>query len=372
MGRWIQGVRPRIWSWRKVWVGAGLLGGLGIAFCCGRYWSLPTAQAAPPAATKTAATPTPPTTPSSDSARRPVAYIYGSHMISREELGEYLIAREGAAKLQFLVNRKIIEDACKKRGFDVTQGEVEASLASDLKDLQLTPKQFENRLLKQYRKSMFEWKEDVIWPKLALTKIARDRIKVEQKDLQDAFDAYHGEKVDGRLIIFKPEEKSYVLNKIYAEIRSSEDEFNRYAKMQASPTLAARGGRLDRSIGHNTTGDPELEKEIFTLKPGEVSSIMERPEGIVVFKCDRHIPADNNVKLEDVRAKLEKEIVDKKIQAELPKVFEQLRAEANPQLFIKQDILQEDLEREVKAETDQLYAPGKAAADAKAASAQRR
>lgn len=360
MGRW---TRPRFGNWRKLSVGAGIVGGLGLAFCCGRYYSLPEAHAVPPAPSKTQERPAmPPATPSSDNARRPVAYIYGSQMISREELGEYLIAREGTAKLQFLVNRKIIEHACKQKGIDVTPAEVEAALANDLKDLSLTPKQFENRLLKQYRKTMYEWKEDVIWPKLALTKLARDRIKVEQKDLEDAFNAYHGEKVEGRMIIFRNDEKHRVLNKTYAEIRSSEEEFNEQAKKQASPTLAARGGRLDRPIGRNTTGDPELEKEIFSLRPGEVSTAIERPEGIIVFKCDRHIPADTSVKLEDVRAKLEKEIVDKKIQAELPKVFEGLRAEANPNLFLKQDILQEDMEREVRKEVEPLYAPGKGGA----------
>lgn len=352
---------PGGWNWRKLTLGAGVIGGLGVAFCCGRYGSPSTALAVPPAA-RAPEQPTPANT-SADSSKRPAAYIYNTHMISREELGEYLIAREGAAKLPFLVNRRIIEHACKQRGIEVTHAEVEASLANDLKDLGgLTVKQFEKNLLKQYRKTLFEWKEDVIWPKLALTKIARDRIKVEPKDLEDAFNAYHGEKVDGRLIIFKPEEKQYVLNKIYGEIRNSEEDFNRYAKMQASPTLAARGGRLERPIGRNTTGDAELEKEIFALKPGEVSTIMERAEGIVVFKCDRHIPADATVKLEDVRAKLEKEIMDKKIQAELPKVFEQLRIEANPTLFIKQEVFQEDMEREVKKEVDPLYTPGKGAA----------
>src|SRR5690349_1359309 len=128
MGRWIQGVRPRGWNWRKASMGAGLLGGLGIAFCCGRYCPPPTAQAAPPAPSKAPATPAAPATATSDSARRPVAYIYGSTMISREDLGEYLIAREGASKLQFLVNRKIIEHACKQRGVEVTQGEVDACL----------------------------------------------------------------------------------------------------------------------------------------------------------------------------------------------------------------------------------------------------
>jgi hypothetical protein len=185
---------------------------------------------------------------------------------------------------------------------------------------------------------------------------------VLSEDLQNAFEAYHGEKVDGRLIIFKPEEKELVLNKFYAKIRDDEDEFNRIAKTQASPTLAARAGRLEHPIARHTTGDEAMEKEFFALKPGEVSSVIERPEGIIIFKCDRHIPADANVKLEDVRAKLEKEIVEQKIKVELPKVFEELRVEANPQSFLVQEIRQEDMEREIRKEIDPLTNPPKGVA----------
>jgi hypothetical protein len=344
-------LRPPLWHWRRLGVGLGVLGGLAVAFACGRYWSPPAAQAQPPQSKKVplaTATQTPvanaPGSPSSDSARRPVAYIYGNIMISREELGEYLIAREGQEKLPFLVNHRIIEQACKEKKLDVTPAEVEASLAADLAELHTTKGEFEKKLLKQYRKTIYEWKEDVIWPKLALTKLARGRVHVEQEDLQKAFNAYYGEKVEGRMIMFPNDQKSMVLTKVYGEIRNSEEDFNRYAKMQASPSLAAVGGKVP-PIGHNTCGNADLEREVFSLQPGEVSKIIETPEGIVVYKCDRRIAPDTTVKLDDVRAKLSKEIIDKKTQAELPKVFEELKQEARPAVFLGRDMTEEEMQQ---------------------------
>jgi foldase protein PrsA len=347
--------RPRSWNWRRIGVGLGVLGGLGVAFLCGRHWSPPAAMALPPllnpsknASAERPATPQTPVAnatglPSSDGARRPVAYIYGTTMISREELGEYLIARQGQEKLPFLVNHRIIEQACKEKKIEVTQAEVDASLAADLHDLNLSRGQFEQRLLKQYRKTLYEWKEDVIWPKLALGKLARGRVHADPEDLQKAFEAYHGEKVQGRIILFPASERRALQTRVYGEIRNSEDEFSRYARTQASPSLAAEVGKIP-PIGHNTTGNPQLEREAFSLHPGEVSGIIDTPDGsIVVFKCDRRIPADTTVTLKDVQAKLEKEIIDKKTQAELPKVFEELKAEAHPVIFLGHEETEEEM-----------------------------
>lgn len=354
-------------SWNKIALGMGLGGIAALAFCLGRTSSVPPATAAPP--TSSAPKSDKPTTSSitqtqersSDYSRRVVAYIHGTVAITREDLGEYLIARQGADKLEFLCNKRIIEHACKEKGITVTAAEVDASLSDDLKELKLTLKEFENRLLKEYRKTLYEWKEDVIWPKIALTRLCRERVKVEPKDLSNAFEAYHGAKVEGRIIMFRPEEKN-IAEKVWPRVRDSEDEFTRQAKQQASPTLAAAGGKLPQPIGRHSTGSDKVENEIFALKPGEVSTIMETPEGYIIFKCDKHIPADKSVALDSVRAKLEKEIIDKKIQAEMPTYFKELRAKANPKMFLKRYINEEDWLRDIRQEIEgesSAPAPGK-------------
>ena len=47
--------------------------------------------------------------PISENARQPVAYVQGTVAITREELGEFLIARYGKAKLENLISKRVIE-----------------------------------------------------------------------------------------------------------------------------------------------------------------------------------------------------------------------------------------------------------------------
>ena len=140
-----------------------------------------------------------PTGPASDYNKRPVAYIHDNEIISREQLGEYLIARYGAEKLPLLINKLIIEEACRAKGIEVTAAEVEASLAEDLGAMNVDQKTFVNNVLKQYKKTLYEWKEDVIRPKLLMTKLVRSRIVVTEEEIRTGFEAYHGEKIDCQL-----------------------------------------------------------------------------------------------------------------------------------------------------------------------------
>lgn len=170
---------------------------------------------------------------SSDYSSRVVAYVYENMPITREELGEYLIARYGTERLDLLCNKKIIDNECRKAGIEVTAAEVENSLSEDLKGLNVDRKTFVDKVLKNYRKNLYEWKEDVIRPKLMLGKLVRSRVKVTEEDIKKAFDAYYGEKVECRIVMFEKGYERAVLND-YPKLRDSEEEFHKAAKNQKS------------------------------------------------------------------------------------------------------------------------------------------
>ena len=201
--------------------------------------------------------------------------------------------------------------------------EIATELEGDLKRLNVDRKHFTDKILKDQRLTLYEWTEDVLRTKVLLGKLCRTQVTVSQEDLQMAYDSYYGEKVQCRFILWpKGEEKHALLE--YAKIRDDEQEFRKKAKMQASPTLAAKGGELG-PVSRHTTGNEELEKEIFSLQPGEVSRLIGTPEGIVIVRCDARIPANESVKLDAVRAKLNQEVFERKVQAAMPQVFGELR-----------------------------------------------
>ena len=222
--------------------------------------------------------------------KRVVAYIYGDVPITREDLGEFLIERYGAEKVQLLVNKLIIEHACQRRGLTVTRDEIDAALAQDLKDLGVNKRDFIKVVLKNYGKTLYEWENDVIKPRLLMGKLIRDQISVSEEDLKKMFEHLYGEKVRGRIIMWQPSELRIAQRK-YGEIRETEEAFAREARNQFNPTLAQSGGQVTvakHSLGQNNL----LEKEAFALHEGEVSRILSTQEGHIVFKCDGRIPAD--------------------------------------------------------------------------------
>jgi hypothetical protein len=107
-------------------------------------------------------------------------------------------------------------------------------------------------------------------------------------------------------------------------------------------------GENVRLIGRHTLGNVDLERELFSLQPGEVSKLVETPEGIVVMKCDKRLPPDGSVSLASVRDRLAKEVAERKSQIEMPLVFAELRKQAEPRLLLKDPNKAIDLAGEVK------------------------
>src|SRR5207249_1798443 len=248
-----------------------------------------------------------PAAPTSDYSQRVVAYIHGTVPVTREELGEYLIARYGHDRLEMFVNRRIIEIACQKRGIDVTEAEVNAAIDADCAKVGIERTAFINEVLTRKGKSLYEWKEDVIKPGLMLTKLCvkEERVHVSDDDLRQAFDAMYGPKVECRIIIW-PRNEEKIAMQMYDKLRKSEEEFDRAARSQAMPDLAAVGGRI-RPIAHYSGTHPEVEKEAYSLKPGEISRLIVTPQGTVCLKCDKIIPADPEAKFEVAKEAMHKE-----------------------------------------------------------------
>jgi hypothetical protein len=273
-----------------------------------------------------------------DYSRRVVAYIHKNLPITREDLGEYLIARYGVEKVEALINRRIIDMACRSRGIQITDAEVKASLAEDLKGFgNISPTDFENKLLKPRNTNLYQWCEDVIRPKLAMTQYCRDRAKVTDWDITKAYENRYGPKVLCRMILIPKEQADKHMYELWDQVRKDDKAFDEKARTQAVAALAARGGEAPPICKY--CGDDNVEKEAFNLKPGEVSGLITVPDGsVLILKCVKHIDRDEKVKLETVRAALQKEIYDRKIMEEIPKVLQELRAKAEPQVFFKKPV----------------------------------
>jgi hypothetical protein len=249
----------------------------------------------------------------------------------------------GAEKLELLVNKKIVELSCKQRGVDVSAAEVEAALDQDCTDLGVSRNIFVEQVLRQYKKTLYEWKEDVIRPRLLLTKLCRDRVQVTEEEIHQAFEAHYGEKVEVRILMY-PKDQHKVLYKIYEEIRNNEAAFEHAARNQPNPQLAMTGGAV-KPISRFSGNDPRIEKVAFSLRPGEVSEVFEVPEGLLIMKCIKQIPPERTKVYENEREALQREVFDKKTQQEVAKIFKELKDQAKPVQYLKSYETTADLAR---------------------------
>src|SRR5262249_20294116 len=133
---------------------------------------------------------------------RVVAYLYNGVPVSREELGEYLIARCGAEKLDLLVNKRIIDRACRAANVDVTEAEINAAIADALRAVPAEKPESLRSGLKQYGVNLYEWRQDVLRPKLLMTKLVRSQVRVSPEDVAKGYESCYGPKVECQAIMW--------------------------------------------------------------------------------------------------------------------------------------------------------------------------
>ncbi len=148
-----------------------------------------------------------------------VATIYDTLPITREQFGEWLIARYGVEEIENLVNRRIVERAAKEKGIELTSAEIDADLKQTLKGLNVNLEQLEKTLLKPHGRSLYGWREDEI-THLALTRLCRGRVQVKENEIQNAYTAYYGEKILARIILW-PVKDQHAAMALYPKIRDS-------------------------------------------------------------------------------------------------------------------------------------------------------
>jgi hypothetical protein len=282
-----------------------------------------------------------------EGSKRVVAYVYNNIPITREEYGDYLINLLGHERLELYVNKRIIEIECAKRGIDVTPQEIEATILEDCEKIKVSRDDFiRNVLAKRYGKTIEEWCNDVIKPRLLLAKLCRDKVNAEVTDLEmkQMFENRYGEKAKCKIILW-PKDQRDVAYKLYGQLRGevtdgtidqakAEAAWNSVATRQPDSTLAARAGEIE-PIGRFSGPDSAKVEEIaFNLKVGEVSPLIELPIGWLVVRRFGTIPPDKAVNIEKVKADLRKEVVDRKIDKEVPKLFTAMKDEAKPLLLL--------------------------------------
>lgn len=297
-----------------------------------------------------------------------VAEVNGD-VITREQLADELIEVHGKELLENIVNRKMIEQACKAKKIVITRVDVENELKEKLATLNLSRKEFIERVLGPQDVTFPQYLRDTIWPAVALKRLVSDHVQVTEEDLEKAFEANFGEKVDCRMIVvLEPKKAQDVWEEVNAikGLEARVEKFEQLAKERSiDQATRSLGGRTQPINRHSAT--PNIEKTAFALEPGELSKIMQvptgdpqAPSGNLILLCVQRIPKNDSVTMESVfnektketvRDALTKDIREKKLRQEVTNLYLALRKEAKIENYLTSEFSAKALEETQPAAT---------------------
>ncbi|QDU63354.1 Foldase protein PrsA 2 precursor [Planctomycetes bacterium Pan216] len=281
------------------------------------------------------------TTTKETPAERPeqiVAEVNGEK-ITRDMLADELIDNHGEQQLDAMINRLIIAQACRENNIDITREMIEEEIAKRTKQLNLTRREFVQRVLASRGISMGQYIRDTIAPALALKALCEDKIEVTDEDLQKAFQATYGEKVEVRMLIVHELRRAHELWEEVNKVKGTKERLQRFEDLCKTYSVdqASRpyGGKTQPISRHS--GYPEIEDLAFGLEPGELSKIVQVPNGNMMLLCVRRVEERTDVTLDSkatkdsddtVRDYLTKGLNDRKLRREIATFFESQREAA--------------------------------------------
>lgn len=251
-----------------------------------------------------------------------VATINGQD-ITRNDLGKECLSHFGEEVLETLVNKQLIAEHCRARNIAVTHQEVDAEITRMAERFGLPKDQLLKMLKEERGISAAQYANEIIWPTVALRKLAADRLTVSKQDLQAAWETLYGPAVQTRLIACNSRAE---IAKIREAAIKNPDDFGNLAKQHSVDANSASAKGLIQPIRKHQ-GDEKIERIAFGLQPGEISEVIAVGSQYVILKCESHLAAQK-VPMATVEKVLTDSIRDKKLRQVSDAVFQELQRTA--------------------------------------------
>ncbi len=251
-----------------------------------------------------------------------VARVNGQ-AITFEMLANECVERYGSEVLDNVINRTLIQQACAETGKTVTQHEVEAEIIEISKKFGLPTDQWYKMLQAERGLTPVQYSRDVIWPMLALKKLAGSNVSITREMMREAYADNYGARVKAKMIVLDNLRRA---QEIWEKAHGNPDDFESLARdYSVEPNSRALGGTVP-PIRQHSGAHEEIRKAAFKLKqPQEISGIIQvSSDQYVILKFEgRTEPVDHNAA--DVEAQLHAELEEREVQRLVGETFEKLR-----------------------------------------------
>ena len=249
-------------------------------------------------------------------------------MVNGVEIGERALsaeclARHGAGVVETLVNKAIIDQACRQQGVAITQQDVDAEIDAMSRRFSVPRDKWIELIQQERGVSPQQYADEIVWPMLALRRLAHATIEPSADEVSKAFENQFGGTVKARIIVVKSRQEA---EQVRAKAVAAPDEFGALARQHSVDVGSASANGWVQPIRRHS-GEPAFEAIVFGLAQGEISPVAQVADQFILVKCEGHLPAAD-VKLDDVRPRLAEELREKKSRVASSEVFRTLQAAA--------------------------------------------
>jgi foldase protein PrsA len=208
----------------------------------------------------------------------------------------------------------------------VSEAEVDQEILEISKKFGLALDQWYKMLEAERESQPQQYRRDIIWPMLALRKLAGREVEITDEMIQLAYEDNYGVRVKARMIVLDNIRRA---TEIWEKARKSPEEFENLARdYSLEPNSRALGGVIP-PIRKNSGAHENLRKAAFAMsEPGEISGVLQvGPSQYAILKFEGFTePVDHD--MADVQAQLQADLTEREVQKMVGETFEKLQSAA--------------------------------------------
>jgi parvulin-like peptidyl-prolyl isomerase len=246
--------------------------------------------------------------------------IVNGEQLTRQQLADECLKRHGGDVIERLVNRQLILSECQRQGIQISPQEIEQEVQKVAQKFGIPADRYLAMLESRKNVTAEQYKREIIWPTLALRRLARDKIVVNPQEVQREMEIEIGPRTQVRLIALND---AATANQVWQQARQNPEAFGTLAKdFSVDANSAATRGMVPPIRLH--IGDPHLEKVAFSLQEGQVSEVIELANQFLILKCEKHFPSQIEELDQQQRQLFEQRIIDQLSEKKLASAAQEL------------------------------------------------
>ncbi|MGL4593629.1 MAG: peptidylprolyl isomerase [Thermoguttaceae bacterium] len=252
--------------------------------------------------------------------------------IMKSDLAAECLRIYGDEVLKDQIKKFLIQLECSKQKITISQQEINDEVVKMAKPFNFSSQEWFDLLQRERNISPTQYMRDIVWPILAIRKLAGNQTLVSEAEIEQEYQAKFGPAVQVRQIVLKSRQDA---EKVLTEVKANPETFASVAKIKSLDPASQPFGGLLHPIRRNSMKEAKnIEDTVFALQPGEISGIVEFTHGeFIIFRCEQHLESQ-----QVDRAKVQDQIVmkirDEKTRIVAEQIFRSLMERAQIEVIL--------------------------------------